>query len=248
MRRLLKVPMKSLALTFYRSKPISAWPKWTGDLLEISIPANLPRKAALSPAGGSNINIILSLLDRTRDVPGDVAECGVFRGNSLAAIALYLNENRLAKHVFGLDSFQGFNGSVQKDIDLGGAVDSEKRVGGFRATSLAHVESKLAGLRLQNSVSLIPGYFADTLEQLLNNKFSFVHLDCDIYESYLRTLQFFYPRLSPGGIILFDEYDDPPWPGCKLAVDEFLADKPEKPVTMQKDNYQKYFIQTGGHL
>jgi len=47
--------------------------------LEINTPANLPRKAALSPAGGSNIKIILALLDQTREVPGDVAECGVFK-------------------------------------------------------------------------------------------------------------------------------------------------------------------------
>src|SRR3984893_10898718 len=53
-----------------------------------------------------------------RDVPGDVAECGVFKGSSLAAIALYLRDNRLAKHVFGLDSFQGFDASVEEDIRL----------------------------------------------------------------------------------------------------------------------------------
>ena len=62
---------------------------WASDLLEINTPANLTRKSALSATGGSDINIILALLDgRTRDVPGDVAECGVFKGGSLASIAL----------------------------------------------------------------------------------------------------------------------------------------------------------------
>jgi len=51
--------------------------------------------------------------------------------------------------------------------------------------------------------------------------------------------------MSPGGIILFDEYDDPPWPGCRLAVDEFLADKLEKPLAITMDNYQKCFIEKG---
>jgi hypothetical protein len=243
MRSLLRTPIKSITLRFYRSRPVSNWPKWASDLLEINTPANLPRKVTLSAAGGSDINIILALLDRTREVPGDVAECGVFKGSSLASIALYLRNNRLAKHVFGLDSFQGFDESVQKDIALGGAADVEKRVGGFEATSLAGVTAKLAGLGLLDAVTLIPGYFAETLQKLSERKFSFVHLDCDIYDSYRQTLEFFYHRMSFGGIILLDEYDDPPWPGCNLAVDEFLADKREKPVVIQMDNYEKYYIQ-----
>lgn len=199
-------------------------------------------KAEVSPEGGSNINIILALLDQTRDVPGDVAECGVFTGGSLTAIALYLRENRLAKHVFGLDSFQGFDESVHKDILLGGVADSEKRIGGFKGTSLAHVGAKLARLRLLDTVTLVPGYFVESLETLPALRFSFVHLDCDIYDSYQQTLAYFYPRMSPDGVILFDEYNDPPWPGCNLAVDEFLADKPEKPVTITMGNYEKYYI------
>jgi O-methyltransferase len=242
MRSLLRTPIKSVTLRFYRSRPISNWPRWASDLLEINTQANLPHKVALSAAGGSDINIILALLDRTRDVPGDVAECGVFKGNTLASIALYLRDNRLAKHVFGLDSFQGFDESVQKDIALGGAADAEKRVGGFEATSLAGVRAKLAGLGLLDAVTLIPGYFAETLQKLPKRKFSFVHLDCDIYDSYSQTLEYFYHRMSSGGIILLDEYDDPPWPGCNLAVDEFLADKREKPVVIQMDNYEKYYI------
>jgi O-methyltransferase len=99
-----------------------------------------------------------------------VAECGVVKGSSLATIALYLRDNRLAKHVFGLDSFQGFDESVEKDIALGGAADAEKRVGGFEATSLARVRAKLAGLGLVDAVTLIPGYFVETLEKLVREK------------------------------------------------------------------------------
>jgi O-methyltransferase len=243
MRTLLKIPLQTIVGQLYRSKPISGWPRWVSDLLEINTPANLTRKATFSAAGGSNVNVILALLARTRDIPGDVAECGVFKGSSLAAIALYLRQNRLAKRVFGLDSFQGFDDSVERDIALGGAFDTEKRVGGFDATSLEHVREKLTGLRLLDLVTLVPGYFAETLRKLPATKFSFVHLDCDIYASYSQTLAYFYHRMSPGGIILFDEYDDPPWPGCNLAVDEFLADKPEKPVAITMDNYKKFFIE-----
>ena len=243
MKSLLQRSITPVLARLYRFQPIRIWPKWAGDLLEVKTPANVTRKAALSPSGGSNINILLTLLDRTRDVPGDVVECGVFRGASLTAIALYVRENRLAKRVFGLDSFQGFDESVTKDIAIGGAPDDEKRVGGFGATSPAHVRAKLAQLDLLDNVTLISGYFGKTLETIPSVCFSFVHLDCDIYESYRQTIAYFYPRMTPRGIILFDEYNDPPWPGCNLAVDEFLADKPEKPVAVRLDNYEKYFIQ-----
>jgi O-methyltransferase len=69
-----------------------------------------------------------------------------------------------------------------------------------------------------------------------------VHLDCVIYESYMQCLKFFYPRLVRGGVIVVDEYNDPPWPGCTQAVDEFLANKPEKLKELTSDNQIKYYL------
>ena len=63
-----------------------------------------------------------------------------------------------------------------------------------------------------------------------------------IYSSYKECLEFFYPRLSDGGLLLLDEYNDPPWPGCNKAVDQFLAEKPEKLEAIVLDNYQKFYF------
>jgi O-methyltransferase len=93
-----------------------------------------------------------------------------------------------------------------------------------------------------NNVELAVGFFSQTLSFYAQRQFSFVHLDCDIYGSYKECLEFFYPRLCPGGIILFDEYNDPPWPGCSKAIDEFLRDKAEKPQRTVANNYEKYYI------
>jgi O-methyltransferase len=169
-------------------------------------------------------------------------ECGVFRGSSLIAMALYLKQRRVAKRIFGLDSFQGFDEDVHKDLQLGGADNTEKRLRGFDQTSVSHVYSKLNRFNVTDSVTLIPGHFSDTLNILPDSHFSFVHLDCDIYASYKQTLEYFYYRMSPGGIILLDEYNDPPWPGCNIAVDEFLVGKPEKLSLIAMDNHEKYFI------
>ena len=96
-------------------------------------------------------------------------------------------------------------------------------------------------------MTLVPGYFQDTLAPTVGDRtFSFVHLDCDLYQSYRDCLTFFWPRLVPGGIILFDEYDDPSWPGCNLAVDEFVAEAQVTIQRVERDNYVRAFVTKPG--
>ena len=232
--RALGVPLRHL--------PLQRWPARCADLFDIKLPGNVRRKPDISPTGGANINIILHLLDQTRAVPGDLAECGVFRGATLIPTALYLRQHRLKKRVFGFDSFQGFDQSIDIDLRLGGAEDSEKRAGGFASTSQQYVAGRLAALGLAAHATLIPGYFERTLPTATARQYSFVHLDCDIYSSYRQCLAYFYPRMAAGGVILFDEYNDPPWPGCNKAIDEFLAEHPETLHRIERDGYEKYFI------
>ena len=227
----------------YLAKPICSWPGFLGMIHDIAVPRGVRANSVPSPLGAANINIVLALLKRTETVPGQLAECGVFRGATIVPTAIYLREAGIDKHILGFDSFQGFDSSVNKDIALGGARDDQRKVGGFSETSKTLVEKKLSLFGVQNWVTLVPGYFRDTLAKYAECRFSFVHLDCDTYESYCECLSFFYPRITAGGIILFDEYDDPSWPGCNIAVDEFLADKPEKPQLIMQDNHQKFYIE-----
>jgi hypothetical protein len=125
---------------------------------------------------------------------------------------------------------------------MGGGDYDDMKIGGFGATSYELVTNKVARFGLSSTVKLVKGYFRDTLPQYSNRRLSLVHLDCDIYQSYKECLEFFYPRLNPGGLVLFDEYNDPPWPGCNKAVDEFLADKPERLLEIETDNYQKWYF------
>jgi O-methyltransferase len=183
------------------------------------------------------------MVERTAAIPGDLAECGVFRGSTLVPTAIYLHQRGIRKHIFGFDSFQGFDNSVSKDVSLGGTRDPQRRIGGFSETSEALVSGKLRAFDVEGTVTLVPGYFRDTLLKCAETRFSFVHLDCDTYDAYGECLSFFYPRLNEGGIILFDEYNDPAWPGCNMAVDEFLANRPEKPQLVMRDNYEKFYFE-----
>ena len=220
---------------------MSQWPPWVGSLHQLTIPRGIVPHAQPAPVGGANINIILHLLGLTRDVPGDLAECGVFRGSTLVPVALELTQQKSAKHIYGFDSFEGFPDEVQYDMSLESPPDSDKRMHGLDETSYELVLRKIARFRLTNA-TLMKGYFNQTFPACEARSFSFVHLDCDIYSSYKECLEFFYPRLSSGGIVLLDEYNDPPWPGCNQAVDEFLADKPERVREINRDNFLKYYF------
>ena len=233
-----RVPNRNL-----RDTPLAEWSALDGLMYGIRVPRSMRSKPP-GPEGSANINIIFDLLSRTRDVPGDIAECGVFRGETLLAMGLKLEQaERLdTKHIFGFDSFEGFDELVEVDKQLGGADNIHKQVGGFSETSHGQLLAKVQRWGLSDRVELVPGYFDRTLAAFADRRFSFVHLDCDLYGSYKTCLEFFYPRLSPGAIVLLDEYNDPPWPGCNLAVDEFLADKPETLRMAQADGYQKWFF------
>jgi hypothetical protein len=211
----------------YLDKPIATWPGIVGVIHDIRVPRGVRPQPVSSPAGYANINIILALVQRAALVP----------------TVIYLRQNKINKHVFGFDSFQGFDESVEKDMALGGSKDEQRKVGGFSETSEELVNGKLRLFGVEQKATLVPGYFRDSLGACAGNRFSFVHLDCDTYDSYKECLSFFYPRLNRGGIVLFDEYNDPAWPGCNLAIDEYLADRPEKPQRIERDNFQKSYIE-----
>ena len=228
---------------FVNHVPVERWPGFYGQAQGIKVPTLHKSLTAKTAECGSNVKIILLLLKSVAVWPGDVAECGVYQGATLITEGLYLLQNDIPKTLFGCDSFEGFDETVLSEIALGGSDEPHKKIGGFNDTSYSVIQEKLRRLGLDEKVHLLKGYFQETLPELSDHRFCFVHLDCDLYDSYKTCLEFFYPRLVPGGIILFDEYNDPPWPGCNKAVNEFLEGRREKPIEIESDNYLKYYIQ-----
>jgi hypothetical protein len=225
-----------------RRLPIERCPGRIATLHNLKVPANVRPNARESTDGSSNIRIIFRLLERCLALPGDLAECGVWQGSTLIPTALFVRRRAPDKRVLGFDSFQGLNHTVAHDAALDGDHDDRKRVGGFSDTSYAAVRERVRHFDVADTVTLVPGYFQDTLRRHADARFCFVHLDCVIYDSYKECLEFFYPRMNKGGIILIDEYNDPPWPGCTQAVDEFLAGKPEAITEVKSDNQIRYYV------
>jgi hypothetical protein len=152
------------------------------------------------------------LARQTAPLGASVAEFGVYKGGS----ARLLCGVKAARPLHLFDTFGEHGGmpAVRPDID------TTHRQGDFADSRLPEVNALLAG---QPGVHVHAGFFPGTAAGLEAEKFSFVHLDVDIYQSTLDGLKFFYPRLVPGGILVSHDYSYRPTPGVKRAFDEYFA-------------------------
>lgn len=162
--------------------------------------------------------LLYQLTLQANNVSGDLVEIGVYRGGTALLMAESLGASNQQLHLF--DTFCGMPAS-DPDIDL-------HRSGDFADTSLEAVSALLGDF---TNIHLYPGLFPETLPRDWTNKrFALVHVDVDIYASALDCCRFFYPRLSPGGVIVFDDYGFPSCPGVRQAVDEFCQHRDLQPL------------------
>lgn len=179
--------------------------------------------SAFGEADGFNSDrrlMIHELIRLVEGVPGDTAECGVYKG---AGSYLISAANEVAggrdHHVF--DSFEG--------LSEPGETDGAHWTAGNLAFGLAGVKEHLREFeRIHYHSGWIPARF----EEVADRWFAFVHIDVDLAEPTADSIEFFYPRMSPGAIIVCDDYGFTTCPGATHAIDRFLADKPEKMVRL----------------
>jgi len=151
---------------------------------------------------------IHNAVQAARKIPGDMAEVGVFLGGTAAVI---LNASQ-GKHLHLFDTFAGLP-------DGGDYLKKGEYTG-----SLAAVKRTLAGYG--DRITFYEGLFPiETGAAVSELRFSFVHLDMDLYEGTLGALRFFWPRMNPGGILLSHDY--PQISGIVRAFQEFFAEQPE---------------------
>lgn len=98
--------------------------------------------------------------------------------------------------------------------------------GDFSNNSIDSLYTKIEFLGLRN-ICLHVGPFETTMKlgEAQNLRFSVIFLDCDLYDGYMETLQYGWDKLIPGGIVFLDEYYSLKFPGARIAVNEFFADK-----------------------
>jgi len=157
---------------------------------------------------------------KKESIKGAFAEVGVYKGETARMIHA-MDSTRL---FYLFDTFQGFD---QKDLSKEDSVKSNHSID-FSDTTVDAVIKFIEG---NNNVHVHKGYFPATAENLTGKTFAMVHLDADLYQPTLSGLHYFYPLLSPGGIIIIHDYNHN-WQGVTKAVDEFVKTIPENVFEM----------------
>ena len=164
--------------------------------------------------------MLYQLLRLVAPVEGDTAECGVFRGCGSWLILLEAKRAKRMHHIF--DSFEGLSAPLRED-------GAHWKKGDLSAPETV-VAQNLASF--EGYFKLHRGWIPERFPEVGDRRFAFVHIDVDLKDPTLESLRFFYPRLARGGVLVCDDYGFASCPGATRAIDEYLADKPEKMMAL----------------
>lgn len=166
-------------------------------------------------------------------VKGSIVECGVFRGGGLMAwakMSAILEPVNLTRRIYGFDTFEGFPSVTEQDLQ--GLGQNVKR-GDLYSNSYEELSELIdiydsdRFLGHIDKVHLIRGDAVKTIPEFLQSHqhlvVSLLFLDFDLYDPTCTAIEHFYPRIPKGGVVAFDELDNPLWPGETLAMLEKIG-------------------------
>jgi Macrocin-O-methyltransferase (TylF) len=184
-------------------------------------------------------------------VKGSIVECGVFRGFGLMAwakLSAMLEPENLTRRIYGFDTFQGFP-SIQREDQ---SSFTEAKPGDLCAnsydelTELIHEYDQDRFLGHIPKVELIRGDIPQTVPEFINTHphlvVSLLYLDADLYDPTKAALSAFVPRMPRGSVLVFDELDNPIWPGETCAALDALGVKNLRLRRMEWDPYISFAI------
>jgi len=163
-------------------------------------------------------------------IPGDIAECGVWRGGSMMAVALALmSHNDLSRNLYLYDTFEGMSEPTEQDKSLRG--ESAKSLlnrdpvgtGIWCFASIEDVRTNILSTGYpQEKVHLIKGKVEETIPSILPTRLALLRLDTDWYESTKHELIHLFPLVDSRGLLIIDDYGH--WQGARKATDEYLIE------------------------
>jgi ADP-heptose:LPS heptosyltransferase len=181
------------------------------DNIFLDLYNNIKTKTCLNKEKCYNL---YTLANRVKNLSGDIAEVGVYKGGSAKILAEIINGKPI--HLF--DTFTG--------IPSTNLNNNEKELKDrFNDVSLKEVKSYL---KEYSNIIYHVGLFENTFSNLKKEEFCFIFVDADTYFSTLQACEEFYPRLIEGGIMIFDDYKYKECPGVSKAIAKFFKEKKEK--------------------
>ena len=179
------------------------------------------------------------MIDLITSVDGVIVECGVGEARTLQMLALLLQEENKGRALWAFDSFEGFPEPTGED-----ASPRNPKKGEWKRMTRSQVYDVLNELNIRTPVYVTQGYFEDTLRDVKIPPIALLHLDVDLYKSYKTCLEYLFPLVVKGGVVLFDEYRNETelskWPGAIRAIDEYVG--PTGYPIRQDPTSQKYFL------
>ena len=195
---------------------------------------NFQKNLSMRPENVRDIIFRFSpLIDQALLLDGCFVECGIGYGRSLQIITSLLIIKSSPRDIYAFDSFEGFPDLSAEDKI--GEVKSLK--GKWKYVKPFHIKEIISDYINKfpsTKVNLIKGFFEESINDNILEKISteggiaLLHLDVDLYQSYLTTLNKFWHLVNKKGIIIFDEYHSKSlkkFPGSKTAIDQFLIEK-----------------------
>lgn len=180
------------------------------------------------------MGVLIDLLDRVKNIEGDIVECGSYKGGSGILIGLWLKENGINKKIHMMDSFAGL-----PDPDT--INDKGYKKGQF-VSEFELVKNEVKKNGLSDMVVFHKGWFSDTVPLLKDKvKIAFLHVDCDLYTSTNDCFPDLYPSVSEGGAIILDDLNDGGG-GEKKAVHEYFENKKINEVIQISPSPQSFII------
>ena len=214
--------------------------------------------AAVRPFTMTSSERIWSLLQAVnyivdQPVEGDFVECGVWRGGSVMAMALHLQQRSAAtRRLWLYDTYEGMTAPTEADVEATTGVtarellQSTEVADGNNVWCVAGRDDVEANLRTtgypMGNFTLVEGDVAVTLRGSVPEQLSILRLDTDWYESTVACLEVLYPRLVIGGVCILDDYGH--WLGARSAVDEYFATLGSRPYMHPIDYSGRVFIKT----
>jgi O-methyltransferase len=190
-------------------------------------------RAAL-PYTHTSVERLHALVDAVRYVsrnriPGDIAECGVWRGGSMMAVALALAaENDTSRTLYLYDTYEGMTAPSEHDVRFDGMAAAPKyeeitsAAGKWCHAGIEDVTANMTSTGYPpDRLRYVVGKVEDTIPGTQPRQLALLRLDTDWYESTRHELNHLYPLVSPYGVVIFDDYGH--WQGARKAADEYLA-------------------------
>ena len=166
----------------------------------------------------------------TNQIEGDFVECGVWKGGSMVATAnTLIAHGDTDRRLWLYDTFEGMSEPTEEDVDFMGQpadrlLGEQDRLRSDSIWCFSPLEQVRSAMQEtgypESKVNFVQGKVEDTLPQTKPERIALLRLDTDWYESTRCELEYLFPRMVDGAVLIVDDYGH--WEGCRRAVDEYF--------------------------